>query len=89
MTDFHKYFLTNIFEGLEEKHDAEDAKDSVDIMSLGEKVKLAKSANIDALAFFERCFQGGLSMKDAMAALDAEIAKAPTNPSAAGDPPKS
>lgn len=72
MTDFHKYFLTNIFEGLEEKQDAE--KDPFDIMALGEKVRLAKAANINAMTFLEKCHDRGLTIPESLAALDAEIA---------------
>jgi len=87
MTDFHKYFLTNIFEGLEEKDDA--TKDPFDIMALGEKVRLAKSARIDAMAFLERCYDKGLTIPESMAALDAEIAKGAPKPDTASDPAKS
>lgn len=86
MTDFHKYFLTNIFEGLEERSDATPG--FPDIMTIGEKVKLAKSANIDALAFLEKCAESGLTAEQSFAALDAEIAKAPPNSSVASDPAK-
>lgn len=77
MSDFHKYFLSNIFEGLEEKHEKDGP---FDIMALGEKVRSAKSANIDALPFLERCHEDGLTIEQSFAALDAEIAKAPLKP---------
>jgi hypothetical protein len=86
MSDFHKYFLTNIFEGLEEREDAK--KDPFDIMALGEKVRLAKSANIDAMAFLEKCHDSGLTIPQSLAALDKEIAKTP-RASAASGPAKS
>jgi hypothetical protein len=50
---------------------------------------LAKSANIDAMDFFDKCHKKGLSMKDSLAAFDAEIAKIPPNPGAASDPARS
>jgi hypothetical protein len=75
MSEFHKYFLTNIFEGLEEKEDAK--KDRFDVMALGEKVRLAKSANIDSMTFLEKCHDRGLTIQESLAALDAEIAKTP------------
>lgn len=87
MTEFHKYFLTNIFEGLEEKDDAK--KDAFDIMALGEKVRLAKSANIDTMAFLERCHDAGLTIPESLAALDKEIAKITPAPGAASEPAKS
>jgi len=78
MSNPHRdFFLFNIFEGLEEK---EDIPDTFDIEAFGEKVELAKSANIDAVDFFERCHKKGLSMKDSLAAFDAEIAKIPSKP---------
>ena len=86
MSDFHKYFLTNIFEGLEEKSDA--APGFPDIMTIGEKVNLAKNANINALAFLEKCFDSGLTAEQSFAALDAEIAKATPSPGAASDAAK-
>ncbi len=86
MTDFHKYFLTNIFEGLEEKSDATPG--FPDIMTIGEKVKLAKSVHINALAFLEKCSKSGLTAEQSFAALDAEIAKAKANPDAAADAAK-
>jgi len=86
MTDFHKYFLTNIFEGLEEKSDAKGG--SFDILALGEKVRSAKSANIDAMAFLERCHETGLTIPQSLAALDAEIAKTAPKPGATSDPAK-
>ena len=74
---------SNIFEGLEEKQDAK--KDAFDIMALGEKVRLAKSANIDAMAFLEKCHDRGLTIPESLAALDAEVAKtAPAPDSALG-----
>jgi hypothetical protein len=87
MSDFHKYFLTNIFEGLEEKSDA--TPEFPDIMTIGEKVNLAKSANINALAFLEKCFNSGLTTEQSFAALDAEIAKAKPNAGAAANAGKS
>ena len=71
------HFLFNIFEKLEEK---DDAPDPFDIEAFGEKVELAKSAHIDALNFFYQCHNKGLSIKDALAAFDAEIAKIPPKP---------
>jgi hypothetical protein len=71
------HFLFNIFEKLEEK---DDVADPFDIEAFGEKVELAKSANIDVMNFFERCHKNGLSMKDSLAAFDAEIAKIPPKP---------
>ena len=68
------HFLFNIFEKLEEK---DDVADPFDIAAFGEKIALAKSANIDAMDFFDRCHKNGLSMKDSLAAFDAEIAKIP------------
>ncbi|MFZ0314848.1 MAG: hypothetical protein WAL85_19250 [Candidatus Korobacteraceae bacterium] len=85
MTDWYKY-LFNIFEGVEEK---EDQPDPFDIEAFGDKVELAKSANIDAMAFFEKRFKDGLSMKEALAAFDAELAKIPPKTGAAVDPAKS
>ncbi len=79
MSDFHKYFLSNIFEGLEEKDDAK-ADGPFDIMALGEKVRAAKSADIDALPFLERCHEDGLTIEQSFAALDAAIAKVPPKP---------
>lgn len=87
MSDFHKYFLTNIFEGLEEKEDAK--KDRFDVMALGEKVRLAKSANIDAMAFLEKCHDRGLTIAESLAALDTEVAKTSPAPNAASGPAKS
>jgi hypothetical protein len=86
MTDFHKYFLTNIFEGWEEKDDAK--KDSFDVMALGEKVRLAKSANIDAMRFLEKSHKAGLTIPESLAALDAEIAKVAAARGGVSDPPK-
>jgi hypothetical protein len=86
MTDFHKYFLTNIFEGLEEKSDATPGFPN--IMALGDKIKSAKSANIDAMAFLEKCFNSGLTPEQSFAALDAEIAKGTPGPGAASDAAK-
>ncbi len=86
MTDFHKYFLTNIFEGLEEKSDATPG--FPDIMTIGEKVNLAKSVHINALAFLEKCSNSGLTAEQSFAALDAEIAKAKANPGTAADAAK-
>jgi len=71
------HFLFNIFEKLEEK---DDVADPFEIEAFGDKVELAKSANIDAMNFFERCHKNGLSMKDSLAAFDAEIAKIPPKP---------
>jgi hypothetical protein len=50
MSDWYKY-LFNIFEGEEER---EDRPDPFDIEAFGEKVELAKSANIDAMDFFRQ-----------------------------------
>ncbi len=69
------HFLFNIFEKWEE-----EAPDPFDIEAFGEKVELAKSANIDAMNFFYRCHNKGLSIKDSLAAFDAEIAKIPPKP---------
>jgi hypothetical protein len=80
MSDFHKYFLTNIFEGLEEKSDPTPG--FPDIMTIGEKVNQAKSVNINALAFLEKCYHSGLTVEQGFAALDAEIAKAKPKPGA-------
>ncbi|MGA2687568.1 MAG: hypothetical protein ABSE85_05805 [Candidatus Korobacteraceae bacterium] len=78
MSNPHRdFFLFNIFEGLEER---EDIPDPFDIEAFGEKVELAKSANIDPEAFFEGCHKKGLSMKDSLAAFDEEIAKIPPKP---------
>ena len=85
MTDFYKY-LFNIFEGVEER---EDRPDPFDIEAFGEKVELAKSANIDVTEFFDRCHQNGLSMKDSLAAFDEAIAKLPSQPGDASEPAKS
>ncbi len=85
MSDWYKY-LFNIFEGEEER---EDRPDPFDIEAFGEKVELAKSANIDAMDFFDKCHKKGLSMKDSLAAFDAEIAKLPPNAGAASDPARS
>ena len=71
------YFLFNIFDKLEAK---DDVANPFDIEAFGEKVELAKSANIDAMDFFERCHKKGLSMKDSLAVFDAEIAKIPPKP---------
>jgi hypothetical protein len=87
MSEFHKYFLTNIFEGLEEREDAK--KDPFDIMALGEKVRMAKSANIDAMAFLEKCHDRGLTIPESLAALDKEIAKTPPAPDTVSQPAKS
>jgi hypothetical protein len=73
----HDFFLFNIFEGLEER---EDRPDPFDIEAFGEKVELAKSANIDPVAFFEGCKKKGLSMQKSLAAFDEEIAKIPPKP---------
>src|SRR4051794_34604214 len=71
MTEFHKYFLTNIFEGLEEKEDREEATEApVDIMALGQQVRAAKTAGIDAIAFLEHCHDQGLTIPQSLAALD-------------------
>lgn len=78
MSNVHRdFFLFNIFEGLEER---DDIPDSFDIEAFGEKVELAKSANIDPVAFFEGCHKKGLSMKDSLAAFDEEVAKIPPKP---------
>jgi hypothetical protein len=69
------HFLFNIFEKWEE-----DPPDPFDIEAFGEKVELAKSAHIDALNFFYQCHNKGLSIKDSLAAFDAEIAKIPPKP---------
>ena len=86
MSEFHKYFLTNIFEGLEERSDA--TPEFPDIMTIGEKVRAAKSVNIDAMAFLEKCYHAGMTMPESFAALDAAIAKASTEAAAASDAAK-
>lgn len=86
MLDFNKYFLTNIFDGLEGKSDATPGFPDIEV--LGEKVRLAKSANINALAFLEKCHHAGLTTEESLTALDDEIAKTAANPGAAVDAAK-
>ena len=50
---------------------------------------MAKSANIDAMDFFDKCHKKGLSMKDSLAAFDEAIAKLPSQPGGASEPAKS
>jgi len=76
MADFYKHFLGSIFEKLEQR----SMGTPFDIDALGEKIRLAKSANIDAMAFFQKCHEDGLTIEEAFAAFDAEIAKIPPQP---------
>lgn len=88
MTDFHKHFLQHIFDKLEGVESDEVGGTHFDIAAFGEKIALARSANIDAMAFLERCHDGGMSVKDSLAAFDAEIAKVSPKPGAASDSAK-
>ena len=88
MTDFHKHFLQHIFDELEGVDSDKVGGTYFDMNSFGEKIVLARSANIDPMAFLERCHEHGMSVKQSLAAFDAEIAKIPPKPSSALDPPK-
>ena len=78
MSDFHKHFLQHIFDELEGVESDEVGGSHFDIASFGEKMALAKSANIDAMAFLERCHDHDhMSVKESLAAFDAAIAKIP------------
>jgi hypothetical protein len=78
MSDFHKHFLQHIFDELEGVESDKVGGSHFDINAFGEKIALAKSANVDAMAFLERCHDhDGMSVKDSLAAFDAEIAKIP------------
>ncbi len=77
MADFYKHFLGGMFEKLEEKSSLGGPFDTA---AFAEKIRLAQSANIDTKAFFQRCHEDGISMQDAFAAFDAEIAKIPPKP---------
>jgi hypothetical protein len=82
MSDFHEHFLRHIFQHifdeLEGVDDGTVGGSHFDIAAFGEKIALAKSANIDAMAFLERCHDHDhKSVKDCLAAFDAEIAKIP------------
>jgi hypothetical protein len=80
MSDFHKHFLQHIFDELEGVESDEVGGSHFDIAAFGEKIALAKSANIDPMAFLERCHEKGMSIKDSLAAFDAEISKIPPKP---------
>ncbi|MGA2904581.1 MAG: hypothetical protein ABSD98_12160 [Candidatus Korobacteraceae bacterium] len=82
MSDFHKHFLQHIFEHAFDKLEGVESDEvggsHFDLNAFGEKMELAKSANIDAMAFLERCHDHDhMSVKQALAAFDAEIAKIP------------
>ena len=82
MSDFHKHFLQHIFqhafEDLEGLPGDEVGGHHFDINAFGEKMALAKSANIDTMAFLEHCHdKEGKSIKDCLAAFDEEVAKIP------------
>ena len=88
MTDFHKHFLQHMFDRLEGVDSDEVGGTHFDMNAFGEKIALAKSANIDALAFLERCHDNGMSVKESLAAFDAEIARVSPKPGAASDSAK-
>jgi hypothetical protein len=78
MSDFHKNFLQHLFDEWEGVEGDEVGGSHFDIAAFGDKIALAKSANIDTMAFLEQCHdKKGMSIKDALAAYDAEIAKIP------------
>ena len=80
MSDFHKNFLEHIFErffddGVET---GDIAGAHFDIEAFGEKMALAKSANIDALNFLQRCHDNeGKSVKECLADFDQVVANLP------------
>ena len=80
MSDFHKHFLQHIFDELEGVDDDIVAGSRFDIAAFGQKIALAKSANIDPMRFLERCNHNGMSVKESLAAFDAELAKIPPKP---------
>ncbi|MGA2370962.1 MAG: hypothetical protein ACLPPV_06010 [Candidatus Korobacteraceae bacterium] len=80
MSDFHKHFLQHLFDEWEGVDDDKIAGSHFDIEAFGEKVALAKSANIDSMAFLEKCHEQGMSVKNSLAAFEAELAKIPPKP---------
>lgn len=80
MSDFHKHFLQHIFDELEGVESDQVAGSHFDINAFGQKIALAKSANVDAMAFLEKCHESGMSVKDSLTAFDAELAKIPPKP---------
>jgi hypothetical protein len=83
MSDFHKHFLTQIFDAFG------DESNSLDIMALGETVRSANRAGIDTMAYLEQRHDEGLTVLESVAALNAEIAKNPPKPNTASAPAKS
>jgi len=82
MSDFHKHFIQHMFQHIFEKAEGVEsdqvAGSHFDIAAFGDKIALAKSANIDAMAFLQRCHdRDGKSVKECLAAFDAELAKIP------------
>ena len=61
----------------------------MDLIALGEKIRLAKAAKIDAMVFLSECYEKGLTIPESLAALDAAIAKASPAPDPAAAPAKS
>jgi hypothetical protein len=81
MSDFHEHFLQHIFDELEGVDDDKVGGSHFDISAFGQKIALAKSANIDAMAFLQRCHDhDGMSVKESLAAFDAALAKIPPKP---------
>jgi hypothetical protein len=81
MSDFHKHFLQHIFQRFFDDDGVEsgnmDGK-HFDIEAFGEKIERAKSANIDAMNFLERCHEhDGKSVEDCLKAFDDVVAKLP------------
>ena len=88
MSEFHKHFLQHLFDRLEGVESDEVGGTYFDMNAFGQKIALAKSANIDPMAFLERCHEGGMSVKQSLAAFDAELAKISPKPGAAPGPAK-
>jgi len=85
MSDWYKY-LFNIFEGEEER---EDRPDPLTSKPLVKRSNWQRAPILMPWTSSDKCHKKGLSMKDSLAAFDAEIAKIPPNPGAASDPARS
>ncbi len=80
MSDFHKNFLQHIFQRFFDDGvgTGDVAGSHFDIEAFGEKMALAKSANIDAMDFLEKCHdRDGKSVKECLAAFDQVVANLP------------
>lgn len=80
MSEFHKNFVQHIFQRFfdDDVEDGEIAGSHFDIEAFGEKMALAKSANIDALDYLQKCHdKEGKSVKDCLADFDQVVANLP------------